>query len=287
VIWLLTKWEPDSKKDASFPRERESIISVKSFVLLCIVLFSSLGAANAAPKQSLTLFAAASMTDVMDALTAQYAKTQGIAVTPVYAGSSALARQIEYGAPADLFVSANVAWMDDLQKRGLIISGSRADLVSNALILAMADPCPASLDLADRTSILSALKDKRLALGEPTAVPAGIYAAQALTSLGIYNALMPHMVFSENVRMALSWVVRGEADAGIVYASDLHAVSGVTACASFPQESHDLILYPIARIKTRNDSAIADTANSFLAYILSPEAAVVLTRFGFTPLDRP
>ncbi len=255
--------------------------SAAQHIFMWVLLLFISGAAHAAPKPVLSIFAAASMTDAMDALAAAFEQIEPIKISPVYASSSTLARQIEYGAPADLFVSANVTWMDYLEARDLIVPGMRTNVASNTLILVMAGDCGTSLDLADKRSILSALNGKRLALGEPTSVPAGIYAAQALTSLGVYDALLPNMVFAENVRMALTWVTRGEVEAGIVYASDLHAVTGVNRCATFPDQRHDPILYPIARIKRRDGNMTAGAAHSFLEFLTSTEAIEILRRFGF------
>ena len=249
--------------------------------LICLVLASNISAAHADDKPSLTMFAAASMTDAMDKLSAVFEQSHGIKIIPIYASSSALARQIEYGAPVDLFVSASVAWMDYLEERALIISSSRFNLAGNSLILVMKAECPASLDLTDKAGFISTLKGKRLALGEPTSVPAGIYAAQALTSLSVYDTLLPQMAFSENVRMVVTWVERRAVDIGIVYTSDLHAVTGINHCATFPQDSHDPILYPIAHIKRPEKDQSTKDVHAFLDFLTSTPATEVLQDYGF------
>ncbi len=249
--------------------------------ILTAMLIINASAAYGAPKPALTLFAAASMTDAMDALGEAFEDRHAFKISPVYAASSALARQIEYGAPADFFISASVAWMDYLEERNLIEPQSRFNLVSNQLILVTAGICDPALDLHNKASILSGLKGRRLSLGEPSSVPAGIYAAQALTSLGLYDALAPQMVFAENVRMALTWVTRRAVDFGIVYASDLHAVTGVNRCATFPEASHDPILYPIAHINNGKKDPNAAAAQAFLAFLTSAEASEIFNKFGF------
>ncbi len=232
--------------------------------------------AGASETSTLTIFAAASMSESVDALSARYEADHGTRVSGIYSASSALARQIEHGAPADLFISANAVWMDYLAERNLIAPGTRGILATNHLIVVTRMPVAAPLDGKDGAALLAALRGRRLAMGEPTSVPAGIYAAQSLRTLGLFEALAPDMVFAENVRAALAWVMRGEAEFAIVYESDLRFSDELHRLTTFPDDSHDPIVYPVAALRGH-----AEPAAGFLAFLKTATARDILTAHGF------
>lgn len=241
-----------------------------------------LGVLPAAAAERLTVFAAASLTDVLTRLGARYEALHPDRPAPVFsfAASSALARQIESGAPADVFVSADLAWMDYLEKAGLLAEGSRRVIAGNRLALIAPADSPVRLQSLDRNTDLAALlgDDGRLAVGARDSVPAGLYAAAALDHLGLSAALAGRYAEAENVRAALALVSRGEAPLGIVYETDARADPAVRIVALFPEDSHPPIVYPAARLKTGMAGA-----EDFLGFLVSPEAQEVLTADGFSP----
>jgi len=210
-----------------------------------------------------TVFAAASLKSALEEVAAAYEGE----VTLVFAGSSALARQIAAGAPADLFISANVAWMDDLEARGRIVPDSRVDLLGNTLV-AVAPRGAAPADPFDVPRLAMALVD---------AVPAGIYGKAALRHLGHWERLAPRVVQSDNVRAALAFVALGEVPLGIVYGSDAVAEPGVVVVHRFAAESHPPIVYPAARIAGGGGAG-------FLAYLQTPQARAIFEAQGFEVL---
>lgn len=193
-----------------------------------------------------------------------------------FAGTSALARQVIDGAPADLFVSADEAWMDRVARAGRIDRASRANLVSNRLVL-VAPQDKAEPVALEREAILRALGRGRLAMADPNGVPAGRYGEAALASLGLWPALRNRITASENVRAALSLVARGEAPLGVVYTSDAAASDKVAVVAEFPPASHPPILYPLALIEGSANPEAAE----FRDFLLSPEGRAILTAHGF------
>ena len=199
-----------------------------------------------------------------------------------FAASSALARQIERGAPADLFLSANQAWMDELDRQGLLRAGSHGPLLGNALVLVAPRRGGAqSVDLGDPAGFIAALGSGPLAMGDPDAVPAGSYGRAALQSLGLWRAVEARVARADNVRAALALVERGEAPLGVVYASDAQASPAVRVVASFPEASHPPIRYPLAVLAA---STHAD-AGDFALYLASDEAAAIFARHGFRRAD--
>lgn len=194
-----------------------------------------------------------------------------------FAASSALARQIEAGAPADLFISADQEWMNYLAKRGLIVPSSRVSLLTNRLVLIA--PRDSRLHLAIRPGfpLLRALGDGRLAMADPEAVPAGLYGKAALTTLGIWPAVAAKVAPAENVRAALALVERGEAPAGIVYATDAAASRKVRVVGLFPASSHPTISYPLALLQ----SATSADARAFRQFLLSRKAQLIFSGYGF------
>ena len=231
-----------------------------------------------AAARPLTVFAAASLQESLDAVAKSWEAHGGQHVVLSYAASSVLARQIEQGAQADVFVSADIDWMDYLQDRKLIEPASRFVLVRNALVLiAPIHSSVRAVDLNARPSVLAALGRGRLAVAETASVPAGRYAKQALENLGLWPALSTHLAQGDNVRAALEYVARGEAPLGIVYATDAHAEPRVRIVAVFADKLHAPIVYPAARTA----SADPKSAAAFLAYLRTPRIAALFRRAGF------
>lgn len=236
-----------------------------------------LAPARAAP-QPLTVMAAVSLADALRELCQAWAARGNPAPRLSLAASSALARQIEQGAPADLFASADEAWMDYLQERGLILPGTRVSPIGNRLVLIAPADQPGGVAPAPGADLLARLGPRgRLAVADPAHVPAGRYAEQALRALGLWDGLAPRLARAENVRAALLLVERGEAPLGIVYATDAAASPGVRALGAFPDGSHAPVAYPFAL--TRHGDR--PEARSLLAFLTGPEAAPVWRRFGF------
>ena len=234
-----------------------------------------------APANSILVFAAASMQTVLDELAPAIQQSTGVSIRTSYAASPALARQIENGAPADLFISADLDWMDYLATRSLIRADSRVNLVGNDLVLvAPAGRAPA-LKIAPGFALSTALGDGRLAVADPTAVPAGRYAQAALTSLGVWNRVSGKLAIAENVRAALLLVSRGETPLGIVYRTDAIADRGVAVVDTFPATSHPRIVYPAALTSTASPRATA-----VLSFLRGAQARAVFTKQGFS-LDVP
>ncbi len=230
---------------------------------------------------TVTVFAAASLKEVLDEL-AQGFQKQGrgnvaVAVVVAYAASSALARQIEKGAPADVFISADLDWMDYLDKQKLLRTGSRINLVFNRLVLIAPAGSTAALAIAPNFPLAAVLGDGRLAMADPASVPAGKYARAALESLGVWQAVATKTARSENVRAALALVARGEAPFGIVYHTDAMAERKVRVVGEFAPSLHPPIVYPAAvPADSRSPHAAA-----FLTFLQSADARVVWRKFGF------
>lgn len=249
---------------------------------LCALLLT--GGAQAqqktAPPAPLNVFAAASLKESMDEAGAAWQRKTGQAVRTSYAASSALARQVEQGAPADLFISADSDWMDWLQQRNLIDVGSRRELLGNTLVLvAPATSQAKPLALRKGGTLLPLLgKDGRIALALTSSVPAGKYAKAAFTSLGMWDALQPRAAEADNVRAALLLVSRGETPLGVVYASDAKADPGVRILATFPATSHPPIVYPVARVAASRNPG----ARAFVQWLRSREAVAIFRGHGFS-----
>lgn len=221
--------------------------------------------------EKVVVFAAASMKDVIDTAAVKFKAENGAEVTASYASSSVLAKQIEAGAPAAIFISADLDWMNYLQERKLIDNDSRVIIAGNALVIAGAkDAKPAEA--------LELLKAGRFSMGDPSNVPAGKYAKAALEKLGIWGDVSANAVFTENVRVALQYVSRGEVNNGIVYASDRAQVPELTEVYRFPASSHAPILYPAALVGKGDDSAKA-----FLAFLSSDAGQAIIAEKGFVP----
>lgn len=256
-------------------------------LLAVLALVPATGPARAADP--VVVFAAASLKNALDDAAAGWTKESGTNTRIAYAGSNALAKQIEAGAPADLFISADQAWMDDAEKAGSLKPGSRVDLLRNALVLIASGPKDAGSDpevalAPDLGSTLTRiLGGGKLAMATIDAVPAGRYGKAALEKLGAWDAVKGQVAQAENVRAALLLVARGEAPLGIVYATDAAAEPGVHVVATFPSDSHPPIVYPAALIKdSRNPDAAA-----LLAYLRGPAAKASFERQGFRVVGKP
>lgn len=251
---------------------------------LCLVCLSVGSAAvpAAEPQQpQILLFAAASLTDAMQAIAAAYETTAHVAVKSSFDSSSVLARQIEAGARADVFFSADTAWMDYLASRKLIQAASRENVLGNRLVLIAAAQSEVQLKIAPHFPLAAALGDGRLATGDPDSVPVGRYARSALTALGVWDEIAPRLARAENVRVALLYVDRGEAPLGIVYASDARADRRVRVVDTFPASTHEPIVYPIALTASARGEAAG-----FVAYLRGPQGRDIFVKYGFTVLAR-
>src|SRR5262245_41711489 len=250
------------------------ILVVAAFVLYC----SGVCAAESGSRP-ITVFAAASLTNVLDELGREFEKSTGIPVRLSFASSSILARQIEAGAGADVYVSADQEWMEYLDQRGLIQKSTRHDLLGNRL--ALIAPADSSVDLKIERGfpLVSALGTGRLVTGDPDIVPVGRYARAALTSLGVWNDVADRLVRAEDVRTALMIVARGEAPLGIVYETDASVEKRVRLVGLFPEDSHPKITYPMALTKV----AVTDAAR-FAEFLRSDTSRAVFERNGFIVL---
>lgn len=246
-------------------------------LLLCVVL-AGIPFAQPARAADLFVFAAASLKEALDDCIAAYRPHTADRIVASYAASSALARQIEAGAPADVFVAADVDWMDEVEKRGLIDARSRRNLVGNRLVLIAPAESKASLEISPGFPLASELGRGRLAMANPDAVPAGRYGKAALESLGVWNDVRPKIAAADNVRAALVLVSRGEAPLGIVYRTDALADARVRIVATFPESAHPPIVYPVAVTARGRPSARA-----FVEWLRRPEARAIFERRGFLP----
>jgi molybdate transport system substrate-binding protein len=244
-----------------------------------LALASTLCHAADTGSSPVTVFAAASLTNVMQELGDGYTKQSSIPVRFSFAASSALARQIENGAPADIFFSADLEWMDYLQAHNLVQPDSRHNVVGNRLVLIAPADSQIKLKIGPHFALASALGKGRLATGDPDGVPVGRYARQALTALGVWNEVGERLVRADSVRSALAFVDRGEAVLGIVYETDALIDKNVHVVDVFPEDSHLPIVYPIALTRTARPEAAG-----FLAYVRGPAGNVAFKAYGFTPL---
>ena len=245
----------------------------------CVVLAFALLPASAAADR-LTVFAAASLADAMAEVAARFESATGHEVAVSAAGSSALARQIQRGAPADVFVSANPGWMDLLEEEGRILPQTRIDLLRNRLVLIAhgeaAGRATERAEIGPELDLAGRLGDGRLAMALVEAVPAGIYGKAALTTLGLWATVAPRVAQTDNVRAALALVATGEAPLGIVYATDAAAEDDVSVVGTFPEDAHPPIVYPAAAV---SDSA---AARAFLDWLTGPAARAVFEGHGFS-----
>jgi molybdate transport system substrate-binding protein len=227
------------------------------------------------------VLAAASLTDALQEIGRRYESETGKRVSFSFAGSMTLAKQIESSAGADLFVSADAESMDYLQMRGLLAPGTRTDVLGNGLVLVAPANARTTLAIAPNFPLAGALGSGRLAVANVDTVPAGRYAKETLTALGVWQSVSGKLAQGEDVRATLAYVARGEAPLGIVYATDARAEPRVRVVGTFPENSHAPIVYPAALVKDAKPEAAA-----FLTYLKSPAARAVFERAGFTVLAR-
>ncbi len=239
-------------------------------------------AAQAQAADKITVFAAASLTNAMQDIAAQYQKEKGVQVVSSFASSSTLARQIEQGAPADLFISADQQWMDYSISKQQIVENTRYTLLGNELVLVAAKTSKIdNVEIDDKTQWTKLLGDSRLAVGDPDHVPAGIYAKEALQKLGAWSTLEPKLARASDVRGALALVEREEAPLGIVYGSDAIASKKVKVVGTFPASSHKPVEYPMAIVKDHEKPEV----RAFYDYLKTPAASAIFKQYGFAPKE--
>lgn len=247
------------------------------FALVCLGIIVGASAAPTSAKPPLVL-AAASLQESLSSATEAWAAHRHARPVTSFAASSALARQIEAGAPADMFISADEEWMDYVQKKGLLRGNSRVSFLGNRLVLIAPAGAGHALPIKPGFPLVNLLGTSRLAVADPDSVPAGKYAKAALTRLGVWSAVAPKLARAENVRAALAFVERGEVPYGIVYETDAKASSKVRIVGRFPANSHPPISYPVAVLK----SATSADAEGFLRFLISPAGKAIFRRYGFT-----
>lgn len=253
--------------------------SLRSFIpgVLAILIAAAPSVARAA---DMTVFAAASLTDALNEINAAWTKDTTHSAAISYAASSELARQIEAGGPADLFISADTAWMDYLDRRNLIQRDTRRDLLGNHLVLIAPASSQTRIAIGPHFDLAGALAGGRLAVADPDSVPAGKYARAALTALGVWGSVANRLASAENVRIALEYVARGDAPLGIVYTTDAMAEPQVRIAGTFPDTTHPPIVYPVAL--TTNAKPLA---REFLLYLASRRAHAIFQKDGFIVLN--
>jgi molybdate transport system permease protein len=247
--------------------------------VLLLVLLGRAMAGEAVEKPALTVFAAAGTTDAMTTLCAEYEKRTGVRIDRAFGASSTLARQIEAGAGADVFVSADPEWMDYLDRQDLLSPGTRRDLAVNRLALVVPASASLSIELEPGVDLAAAI-DGRIAIGDPAHVPAGMYAKQALEHFGCYGALRPRIVNCSTVREALGLVETGQVAAGIVYRSDARVSKRVRVADVFPERSHERIAFQIAALRASHPET-----EGFVQFLTGPEAGAILALYGFDVYD--
>lgn len=245
--------------------------------MLFVLMLSGLSGASAAAEE-VTVFAAASVTNALTALGKSFEQKENVRVQCSFASSSTLAKQIENGAPANVFLSADVEWMDYLEKRKLLVTASRFDLLGNRLVLIT--PADSSISVTPKAGfdLVGLLKGGLLATGDPDHVPAGKYAKAALQRLGVWDSVAAKIARADSVRAALALVERGETPLGIVYATDAAISPKVRVAGIFPEDLHPPITYPAALIEGKAIPAAA----RFLDFLKTKEAKAVFEKFGFT-----
>ncbi|HSE74618.1 MAG TPA: molybdate ABC transporter substrate-binding protein [Dongiaceae bacterium] len=238
------------------------------------------GAALAA-EPAVTMFAAASLTDALKAAAAAWKDKGNPSVVLSFGSSSAIAKQVEGGAPADIFASADEKWMQYLNDKGLIVADTLRRPIGNDLVLVAPASSDVSIAVAPGFDLAGALDAGRLAIGDPNAVPAGIYGKQALAKLGVWDTIESRIAPAENVRAALALVQRGEVPLGIVYATDARGVGDVRVVGTFPDDSHDPIVYPMAIVAGHERPEV----KAFFDFLLGAEARQIFNRYGFKTLE--
>ena len=250
-----------------------------AFAILC----GSAPPPASARDESLTLFAAASMKNALDDIDAAFTAKTGVKIVASYAASSVLAKQIEQGAPADIFMSADTDWMDYATAKNAINVATRVNLLGNSLVLiAPKDSKVDKVAIGQGFDLATLAGDGKIATGDVSSVPVGKYARAALEKIGAWQAAEPKFAMAESVRAALTLVARGEAALGIVYATDARIEPGVKIVGTFPADSHPPIIYPVAATTTAKPDAAG-----YLAFLRSTAAKTIFEKYGFTYLIRP
>ncbi|MFA0656879.1 molybdate ABC transporter substrate-binding protein [Vibrio sp. 10N.222.49.C12] len=247
----------------------------KRVFLLTMALTSALSSSHLFAAEKLRVYAASSMTNAVNLLVEEFEKDHSVDVIPVYASTSSLVRQIERGAPADIFISANEKWMTHLVDRKLVYSDNVTNLCENELVLIAPKETSVKLDLSKGEQWAKLLTNERLAVGNTMSVPAGIYAKEALETLGVWDDVKTRLAPSNNVRMALALVERSEAKLGIVYKTDALLSKEVNLVSTFPSDLHTPIRYPVAKL---SDKVVAE---EFYTFLKSEKAKDTLNSFGF------
>jgi molybdate transport system substrate-binding protein len=250
-----------------------------AWVCMATCAAAASAAAAAQDPETVLVFAAASLTDVLEELGHAFTGQTHVPVKSSLAASSVLAKQIEAGAPADVFFSADLDWMDYLDQRKLLRPGSRRVVVLNRLVLIAPVNSNVSVKIAPGFDLLRALGDGKLATGDPESVPVGKYAHTALEKLGVWDRVSPRIVRAENVRSALAFVARGEAPLGIVYRTDALAEKRVRIVDVFPQDSHPPVTYPIALT-----ARAGPQAQRFVEFVTGDAAKLIFRKYGFEPV---
>jgi molybdate transport system substrate-binding protein len=250
--------------------------------LTAFVLFSASISEVYAQKtdtKTVTIFAAASLKNALEGAAKAYEKQTGDKIVISFAGSSALAKQIEQAAPADIFISADLDWMDYVEKKKLIKEGTRFNLLGNSLVLIAPASSTTDIKIAPGFPLAQTLGENRIAMANVKSVPAGKYGSAALEKLGVWKDVEPKVAQADNVRAALALVAQGEAPFGIVYKSDAAAETKVKVVDTFPEDSHPPIIYPIAVLNSAKD---ADAAGKFITFLKTSEGQAFFTKQGFT-----
>ena len=262
-------------RSTRFPTGRVFIAS-----MLLLLLGSAWSVAASAQNAKLVIFAAASLKDALDQVNAAFQHEKGQETATSYAASSTLAKQIEAAAPADVFISADLDWMDYLAKRNLVKLETRANLLGNRLVLIAPVNSAVQLAIGLNFPLAPALGNGRLAIADPNSVPAGKYGKAALEALGAWSSVADRLAPAENVRATLALVSRGETPLGIVYQTDADSDKRVKIVSTFPENTHPPIIYPIAVVASSTNPA----ALGYLAYLKSPTARSIFEKQGFTVL---
>lgn len=250
--------------------------TLRATIIACALLCAGV-AAGAEPAEPLVVFAAASLTDAVGEIGNEFTRETGIQIKSSFAASSALAKQIESGAPVGVFFSADEQWMNYLEERKLLTAGTRRDVLANSLVVVVpADSTVTSLKLDSGASVVAAVGKSHIATGDPDSVPVGKYAKAALTKLGAWDQVAPQLVRAENVRSALAFVARGEAPFGIVYLTDAKVERRVKQVGTFPTDTHPPIRYPIA-VTAKGDA----NARRFVTFVSSKQATAIFEKYGF------
>lgn len=253
-------------------------LTVAAMMALSLLLAGSFGLLWAA-SDTVTVFAAASTTNALTEIGAVFSERNEERFLPSFASSSTLAKQIENGAPADIFVSANKKWMDYLEEKGMIEKGTRFDLLSNRIVLIVpADSSVKDVPIGPGFDLPAFIGEGHLAMGDPDHVPAGIYGKQALESLGVWTSVESRVAGAKDVRAALALVERGEAPVGLVYATDAAISKKVRVVGTFPESSHPPMVYPVAVVAGKRSPA----ADRFMTLLKSPKARAIFEKYGFT-----